>query len=89
MFATSQDVLFMSLAIGFIVLVIFLSIALMYLIFILRDASMVSHDAKEVAHKVNQVVINPLRFLGSLTDHLKPFIEQIKRRKAKHEEDED
>ncbi len=89
MFATSQDVLFMSLALGFIVLVIFLSIALMYLIFILRDTSMMTHDAKEVTHKVNQVVISPLRFLGSLTDHLKPFIDSIKQRKGKHDEEDE
>ncbi len=89
MFATSQDILFMSLAIGFIVLVIFLSIALMYLIFILRDTSMMTHDAKEVTHKFNQVVITPLQFLGGLVENIKPFLDSLKKRRGKRQEEDD
>lgn len=93
MFATSQDVLFMSLAIGFIILVIFLSVAIMYGIFILRDVSKMTQDAREVTDKVNQIVISPLRVVSSLIEHAMPFINSVKskveERRRHRDEDEE
>lgn len=54
---------------------------------------MVSRDAKEVAHKVNQVVISPLRVISNLMEHVKPFIDSVKQKaeqkRKRHDEDEE
>lgn len=93
MFATSLDMLHMSLAIGFIILVIFLSIALLYLIFILRDTSKMTQDAREVTDKVNQIVVSPLKMIGYFMDQAKPIVDSVKRKVAekqrKRRKDED
>lgn len=75
MITTSLDVLYISLAVGFIVLVIFLAITLLYTIFILRDVSGVTNDVKEVTERVNQVVVSPLRLAQTIIEHVKPYIE--------------
>ena len=57
MFATSGDILNMSLAIGFIILVIFLSILIFYAIMILRDTAKVVDDVSEVVSKVHKTIV--------------------------------
>jgi len=83
MFATSGDVLNMSLAIGFIVLVIFLSILIFYGIVILRDISKVADEAAEVVHKVHKTVVEPLRAIDYVIERAKPYIEMAMEKKAK------
>lgn len=83
MFATSGDVLNMSLAVGFIVLVIFLSILIFYAIVILRDVAKVVDDVSEVVDKVHKTVIQPLRAIDYIVEKAKPFVEQILEKKAK------
>ncbi|MFA7685660.1 MAG: hypothetical protein WCX95_02585 [Candidatus Gracilibacteria bacterium] len=85
MFATSGDILNMSLAIGFIVLVIFLSLLCFYAILILRDVSKVVDDVEEVTHKVKSTIVEPLRAVDFLVEKIKPYIDMVleKRTKAK------
>lgn len=77
MWANSGDVLNMSLAIGFIVLVIFLSIFLFYGILILRDISKVAEDVEELVARVHKTVSEPLRALDFLIEKAKPFFEAL------------
>lgn len=75
MFATSGDVLNMSLAIGFIVLVIFASILIFYAILILRDISKVVDNASEVVGTVRNTIIQPLKAIDFLVERAQPYIE--------------
>lgn len=77
MVTTTLDILYLSLAAGFIVLVIFMSITLLYTIFILRDVSSVTQDVKEVTERVNQVVISPLRAVNFIIEQVKPHIQAV------------
>jgi len=77
MFETSADVMKMSFAIGFGVLVVFLSMALLYLIFILRDVSRVLDDVKDVTEKVRVSVISPLKAMNFLIEKITPYVNHI------------
>jgi uncharacterized protein YggT (Ycf19 family) len=81
MFATSGDILNMSLAIGFIVLVIFLSILIFYAILVLRDVNKVVGDVEEVVHKVHNTIVQPLRAIDYLVQKLQPYVETVIERK--------
>ena len=85
MFATSGDVLNMALAIGFIVLVIFISIFFLYMILILRDVTKVVDNISEIVSRVHSTIIEPLRALDYVIDKVKPYIEMAvaKRTKSK------
>lgn len=75
MITSALDILYISLAVGFIVLVIFLSITLLYTIFILRDVSSVTDDVKEITGRVNEVVITPLNGFHFLIEQMRPYLE--------------
>jgi len=77
MFATSGDILNMSLAIGFLVLVIFLSLLCFYAILILRDLSKVVDDVEEVTHKIKSTIVEPLRAVDFLVEKAKPYIDMV------------
>jgi len=84
MFATSGDILNMSLAIGFIVLVVFLSVLILYTIIILRDVTKVVDDVTEITHRVHSTIVEPLRAIDFLVEKVRPYIEMAveKRNKA-------
>ncbi len=75
MWSTSGDILNMSLAIGFIVLVIFLCFFLFYGILILRDISKVAEDVEELVERVHKTVLEPLRAVDYVIEKAKPFLE--------------
>lgn len=75
MWSTSGDVLNMSLAIGFIVLVVFLSMFLFYGILILRDVSKVAEDVEELVERVHKTVVEPLRAVDYVVEKAKPYLE--------------
>ncbi len=81
MFATSQDVLNMSLAIGFVVLVIFLCILIFYAILILRDTNKVMEDVAEIVQRVRKTIVEPLRAVDYLIEKAKPYIDSVLDRK--------
>ena len=83
MFATSGDILNMSLAIGFIVLVIFLSLLIFYAILILRDVSKVMDDVEEIVSRVRSTIVQPLRAIDYIIDRSKPYIDTVLERRAK------
>ncbi len=77
MFATSGDVLKMSLALGVVVLTIFLSILIFYLILIARDVSKMTEDAEAVVHKVKKTIIKPLSVVDYVLTKVQPIIESV------------
>jgi cell shape-determining protein MreC len=83
MFATSGDILNMSLAIGFIILVIFLSLLIFYAILILRDVSKVMDDIEEIVTRVRTTIVQPLKAVDYIIEKAKPYIETVLERKMK------
>ena len=77
MFETSADIMKMSFAIGFIILVVFLSMTLLYAIFILRDVSKILDDVKEVTEKVRVSVISPHKAMNVVIEKITPFVNRI------------
>ncbi|MCK9186096.1 hypothetical protein M0P48_01520 [Candidatus Gracilibacteria bacterium] len=77
MFSTSADILNMSLAIGFIILVIFLSITLFYAILILRDFSHVSNEVKTTVQKIHATIAQPLMAIEFIVEKIRPYIEMF------------
>ena len=65
----------MSLAIGFILLVIFLCIMIFYLIVVLRDVAKVVDDVAEVVDRVHATIVEPLKAVDYIFDRAKPYIE--------------
>lgn len=83
MFATSGDILNMALAIGFIVLVIFLSLLIFYAVVILRDIAKVMDDVEEIVTRVRNTIIQPLKAVDYLVEKAKPYIETVIERRMK------
>lgn len=83
MFATSGDVLNMSLAIGFIVLVIFLSILIFYAVLILRDSSKVISNISEIVMRVKTTIVEPLKAVDFIIEKAKPYIDAVLERRMK------
>jgi hypothetical protein len=75
MFATSGDILNISLALGFIVLVIFLSILIFYTILVMRDVSKMTDDSRELVDRIHDTVMGPLKAVDFIVEKVKPYIE--------------
>lgn len=67
----------MSLALGFIVLVIFLSILIFYAILLFRDTHKVVHDVEEVVDRVHRTIVEPLKAIDFIVEKIRPYIETI------------
>ena len=80
---TSLDILYLSLAAGFIVLVVFISIALTYLIFLLRDLTKTMDKIEEITERVNEYLLVPVKFLSTILEYLGPFLDILKERMSK------
>ncbi|MFH1284371.1 MAG: hypothetical protein ABIH78_02160 [Candidatus Peregrinibacteria bacterium] len=85
MFATSGDILRMSLAIGFIVFIIFISILIFYAILILRDMSKLMYEVEEVVSRIHKTIVEPLKAVDYIIERAKPYVETVleSRKKAK------
>lgn len=75
MFETSSDVLNFSLAIGFGVLVVFLSILIFYTILVLRDISKVADKFEQLVSRVHATVEQPLKAVDYVIEKAKPYLE--------------
>lgn len=91
MLENSQDLLNITLTLGFALIVIFLVIALFYLIFILRDLAAITQLVRSTSKKVSAVVIEPLKILTQIFAKtkvglkvLEKFLEQSPKRPRKH-----
>lgn len=77
---SAVDILYLALAIGFIVLVVFVAITLMYLIMILRDVTKVVDNTKEITEKVNEYIVSPVKIATTIAGYMKPIIEALQER---------
>lgn len=77
MIQSSLDILYLSLALGFIVLVVFTSVMMMYLIMILRDITKVVDNAKDITDKVNEYIVSPVRIASQVAVYMKPVLEAV------------
>jgi hypothetical protein len=80
MFSTSQDVLYIAIAVAVLLLAILLSVAVLYLIFILRDASKVTFYMRDSAKKINDIVYRPIMMAHSIFEKIQPILEALQRR---------
>jgi hypothetical protein len=83
MFETSKDILNISLAIGFGMIAIFISITLFYAIFVLRDLSETTKAMKKIAGKANELLIQPTKMLAFLFTKGKIIADIIEKNIAK------
>lgn len=86
MFATSGDILKMSLAAGFIVFIIFICILIFYTILVMRDVSKITDDVEDVVSKIHKSIMKPLSAIDFLVERLEPYVESVlakKRRTSK------
>lgn len=77
MITTALDVLYLSLAVSFIVFIIFVCITLFYVISILRDVSRVTNRVEELVKRVHTTIVQPLRALDYVIDKITPYLETI------------
>jgi hypothetical protein len=77
MFETSLDILYMSLALGFILVSIFLCVALVYLTLILRDTSKASSKVRKMVDEVNEYIMKPIFVIQSVKAALEPLVQKI------------
>ncbi len=82
MFSTSADILNMSLAIGWIVLVVFLCLFIFYGVLILRDVSKVVEEVEEVVDRVHSTIVEPLRAIDYIIEKAKPYIDTVIERRT-------
>lgn len=74
MFATSQDLLNLTLAVGFGVLTIFLAIVLFYLAVVLRDLSQTTQAVKHAAQQIDDLIIAPTRLISFLFEKIRTLL---------------
>ena len=73
----------MSLAIGFIVLVIFLSILIFYLIVTVRDVARILDKVESVTDKVHTAVVGPLKAVDYIVEKITPYIQAVLEKKLR------
>lgn len=83
MLATSGDILNISLAVGFALLIVFLCIFLFYGILILRDASKVVDEIAEVVDRVHKTIVQPLRAIDYIVEKATPYVEALIEKKLR------
>lgn len=91
MFATSADVLNICLAIGVIILTIFLAILLFYGILVLRDVSKSTERLNDLTEKLHKTITAPLKLVDYLVAKAEPLmetaVEKVKKKVEKKLED--
>ena len=80
MVTSTLDILYLSLSVGFLVLVVFLCITLTYATFVLRDVSQITAEVKDLVQRVNQVIISPLKAFTFIMENIKPYVEMFRER---------
>lgn len=76
--------LYISLGVGFLILVIFLCVTLMYVIQILRDISKITDNVQgtvekvsQTAEKINGYILQPFHMMTQIMEYVKPMLDMI------------
>jgi uncharacterized protein YoxC len=83
MVTSTQDILNLSLAIGFALLVIFLCVALVFLILVLRDVSKITSKTRETVDTVSGYILVPAKALSKLGGKIETIAEIIQKKVEK------
>jgi hypothetical protein len=83
MFETSKDILNFSLAVGFGLIAIFLSIAIFYAIFVLRDIGETTKAMKKVAKQANNMIVQPAKLMTFLFSKARTIADIVEKNVAK------
>lgn len=84
---TSLDFLYIALGVGFIFLVILLSVLLIHLVLVLRDVRKVSNTAGTISEYFQEIVTTPLYYVGKISQLLGPHLETIIKSKINNAKD--
>jgi uncharacterized protein YoxC len=80
---STQDVLNLSLAIGFALLVIFLCVALVFLILVLRDVSKITSKTRETVETVSGYILIPAKAIANIGGKIESIAEYIQKKVEK------
>ena len=86
MIETSQDVLYISLAAGFLLLSVFGSMALLYLVLVLRDVTKITDKLKGIVGTVNDYVLKPAEIAMTFKKVVWPAIQKLREEREEEEE---
>ncbi len=74
--------LYIALGVGFLVLVVFISVTLIYFIQILRDVSKITDSVRDTADRVNEYVLQPFAIINQVIEHVKPIINAVQQKRG-------
>jgi len=77
MFETTSDILNLSLAVGFALIVFFLCITLYHAIFVLRDISQTTNIIRKTAKRIDSAVVQPAKMMSFLFSKARDIAEII------------
>ncbi len=72
--------LYIALGVGFLILVVFISAVLINIIPMLRDINSITKSGKEIAERINDVLVHPFHIVNQMVETFRPIIESIKNR---------
>ena len=78
--------LYIALGVGFLVLVVFISVCLLYVIQILRDMNKITDSVSDTATRINDYVIQPFALISQVVDQIKPIIGVIQAKREQMEQ---
>lgn len=83
---TSLDFLYVALGMGFIILVIFISVLLMHVVLLLRDVRKITDDVQNTTGRVKDLVFEPLKTLAKMSAGFSLFNDIVEKLRAKFED---
>ncbi|MGL5830668.1 MAG: hypothetical protein ACRCZE_00805 [Candidatus Altimarinota bacterium] len=83
---TSLDFLYVALGMGFIILVIFISVLLMHLVLLLRDVRKITDDVQNTTGRVKDLVFEPLKTLAKMSAGFSLVNDLVERLRSKFED---
>jgi len=84
---SSLDILYMSLALGTLVLTIVLAVVLINLAMVLKDIRKISNTAGDLSSKFHSIIVTPLNLTSGLLEKSMPHIESFFAKKFGQDED--
>jgi len=85
---STLDILYMSLALGAIILTIVISVVLINLTMVLKDVRKISNTAGDLSAKFHSIVATPLNLTSGIIEKAMPHIESFLASKFRKDEEE-
>jgi len=84
---SSLDVLYMSLALGTIILTIVIAVVLINLAMVLKDVRKITNTAGDLSSKFHSIIATPLNLTSGLLEKAMPHLESFFAKKFNRDED--